>query len=63
MVSNHLVFSDVWMANLCGLVVLQAEIDTCMKLLGVKEISELGPRFVSIISASLSRLEAAVSAY
>jgi len=51
------------MANLCGLVVLQDEIDTCMKLLGVKEISELGPRFVSIISASLSRLEAAVSAY
>ncbi|KAK3336268.1 FMN-dependent dehydrogenase-domain-containing protein [Cercophora scortea] len=27
--------------------ILQAEIDTCMKLLGVKEVSELGPRFIN----------------
>ena len=29
--------------------VLQGEIETCMKLLGVKEVSELGPKFVSTV--------------
>ncbi|KAK3330783.1 FMN-dependent dehydrogenase-domain-containing protein [Apodospora peruviana] len=27
--------------------ILQGEMDTCMKLLGVKEVSELGPRFIN----------------
>ncbi|KAK1757838.1 FMN-dependent dehydrogenase-domain-containing protein [Echria macrotheca] len=27
--------------------ILQGEIETCMKLLGVKEVSELGPRFIN----------------
>lgn len=34
-------------ANLFVSVVLQGEIETCMKLLGVKDVSGLGPRFVS----------------
>jgi hypothetical protein len=32
--------------NADTLVVLQGEIDTCMKLLGAKTVSDLGPRFV-----------------
>jgi hypothetical protein len=30
--------------------VLQGEIETCMKMLGAKDLSELGPRFVSVPS-------------
>jgi isopentenyl diphosphate isomerase/L-lactate dehydrogenase-like FMN-dependent dehydrogenase len=29
--------------------VLQAEIETCMRLLGVEKISDLGPKHVSLI--------------
>lgn len=28
--------------------VLQAEIETCMRLLGVETVKELGPKFVSL---------------
>jgi isopentenyl diphosphate isomerase/L-lactate dehydrogenase-like FMN-dependent dehydrogenase len=35
------------MLMLTAATVLQAEIDTCLKLLGVKNVSELGPRHVS----------------
>jgi isopentenyl diphosphate isomerase/L-lactate dehydrogenase-like FMN-dependent dehydrogenase len=34
-------------ANCFGNTVLQAEMETCMRLLGAKNIDELGPRFVS----------------
>ena len=30
------------------LLVLKAEIDTCMRLLGVEKVSELGPKHVSL---------------
>lgn len=33
-------------------VVLQGEIVTCMKMLGAKDLSELGPRFVSLSLSS-----------
>lgn len=33
-------------ANYLAIAVLQAEMQTCMRLLGAKNIDELGPRFV-----------------
>lgn len=32
------------------LIVLKGEIETCMRLLGVEKVHELGPRFVSTIA-------------
>lgn len=43
-------------ANDLGIIVLQAEMETCMRLLGAKNIEELGPRFVSLICHSYQRL-------
>lgn len=43
----------VWIPSLSGIygsniLVLQGEIETCMKLLGAGDLSELGSRFVSV---------------
>lgn len=38
------------MSMLTSMTVLQAETETCMRLLGAKDIQELGPRFVRLLS-------------
>lgn len=39
-------------ASLTALVVvLKAEIETCMKLLGARTVADLGPRFVSLLGS------------
>lgn len=38
----------VWVVLLIDFAVLEAEIKTCMRLLGAEKVSDLGPKFVSL---------------
>lgn len=40
--------------------VLQAEIETCMRLLGVEKVEELGPKFVSLCPVIPTRANSTV---
>lgn len=48
---NHALYSLV-LPLLTDRIVLQAETETCMRLMGAKDVSELGPRFVRVPSSS-----------